>query len=167
MKRFCLLLVCLLILPIFFVGCDKDDENDFIEVQSITYSIGDETTTLSSTFKTHYTNPISMSYEEFNTSNEEIIIDYAPSTNNQIINCDKSNLNKYKSYLYKTCFYSYTPYPDTPTDSANHYYKFKFEKIEEFYVSVKVISDNVLEIKSSQSEISRICTTSYKINYFI
>lgn len=168
MKKICLFLICLIIAPILFVGCNKEKDDGFVEVQSITYSIGDNTTTLNSNFKILCNFHDSISYEEYNNASDELILESPPIFNQtQTINRDKTNLKTYKSYIGKTYYYCYIYNPDTPEDSSNRYYKLKFKEIEEYYIYVRVISENIVEIKNSKDEISRVCTTSYQINYFI
>jgi len=184
MKKFCFLLICVLILPIFFVGCKEEDPNDgFVEVQSITYVVGDNSTTLNSTWRIKTIPNSTLASSEQEVSLNAIYYTWHPNydpsyissapffrfTNvfnkNININSNKSNIPTFNNgdivYYYSSDTYSLV--------ESNDKYCFKttVKEVELSYINIKVINDNTIEIKSSEGQISRILCTSYKINYFI
>jgi len=175
MKKFCFLLICVLILPIFFVGCKEEDPNDgFVEVQSITYVVGDNSTTLHSTWN------ISITPHSARTTTEE---DFTVNVNNYTwhphfnksefitrftnVYTKSWNMSEIKSNIPSFASGDLVYYCLTDNEDDTSYYKAVIEEVRLTYINVKIIDNNIIEIKSNEGQISRILCTSYKINYFI
>lgn len=157
MKRLLATLSLLFLLPIVVAvaGCNNLSEGDgWKEVQSITYTTENGTTTLTSECEWDIESE-SISEEEYNNATEEFISIYTFS--NHIGKDRKSFKLKADSFIGNTY--------RLVSRSVGDYSKITINGYTLSYVKVKVISDKVIEI-DFKNEVKQISTTSYEITYF-
>ena len=170
MKKFITALCLFLLLPVVVAvaGCNNLSEGDgWVEVQSITYTTENGTTTLTS--KCFYDIKVdAVNQSEYdNVTNEEkndnqfIYYCWCDNSLGTDIDSDRKNFTtKINSFVGKTYYKFYEEETEFPYDRLTlNSYTIK-------YVKVKVISDKVIEI-DYDNEIKQISTLSYEITYFV
>lgn len=154
----------------FVFGCTKKDE--FVQVRSITYSIGNESTTIYSSSKKEYSSSETITKEEYyNAPSDQRFVrtlnEYTKlsplfkfpaehkGTNEILVKPAETNSQKLIHY-----FVNYNTLSGEPI-----YYKKKYLGIRYQYVSVKQLKDSSIIIKYRGKEI-KCMANSFQINYF-
>lgn len=151
MKKFCLFLICLVLMPIIFAGCT----GSYVDVYSISYTIGNNTKTLYSEYEIEFSdriNPTDNGYEEQEVSSsiqEQSISGHLLEDKTLPVSV---NVNDFV-LVYNLAGYG--------SDS----YKAKVKSININYLKVK-INNNILEIIDSENNKYTIYPESYSIQYF-
>ena len=167
-KLFSVLVLCIgCVILAASAGCNTLSEGDgWTEVQSITYTTENGTTTLTS--KCFYDIKVdAINQSEYdNAPNEEknenqfIYCCWCDNSLGTVIDSDRKNFTtKINSFVGKTYYKFYEKETEYPYDRLTlNNYTIK-------YVKVKAISDKVIEI-DYDNEIKQISTLSYEITYF-
>ena len=162
MKKFAFALTCFVLIiscGAFFTGCQSNDssnssEDNFIEVYSLTYiTSNNNSSTRYSRYTVRYDNEsiVEVNEDEFNAASNDYKIAYPYLTIN--ISKDKSNLPKFNigDYIY---LYNYGYRKAICTD------------IEYQYLSVSIVDNRTIKIKSYDGSISVLSSDFYEIEYF-
>ena len=150
MKKFCLLLVCLVVMPIIFAGCT----GSYVDVYSISYTIGNNTKTLYSEYEIEFSdriNPTDNGYEE-----QEVSSSIQEQSISGHLLEDKTLPVSVKVNDYVLVYYW--------RDETRNY-KAKVKSVKINYLKVK-INNNILEIIDSENNKYTIYPESYSIQYF-
>ena len=150
MKKFCLLLVCLIVMPIIFAGCT----GSYVDVYSISYTIGNSTKTLYSEYEIEFSdriNPTDNGYEE-----QEVSSSIQEQSISGHLLEDKTLPVSVKVNDYVLVYYW--------RDETRNY-KAKVKSVKINYLKVK-INNNILEIIDSENNKYTIYPESYSIQYF-
>lgn len=150
MKKFCLLLICLVVMPIIFAGCT----GSYVDVYSISYTIGNSTKTLYSEYEIEFSdriNPTDNGYEE-----QEVSSSIQEQSISGHLLEDKTLPVSVKVNDYVLVYYW--------RDETRNY-KAKVKSVKINYLKVK-INNNILEIIDSENNKYTIYPESYSIQYF-
>ena len=151
MKKFCLLLASLVVMPIIFAGCT----GSYVDVYSISYTIGNSTKTLYSEYEIEFSekiNPTDNGYDEQEVSTSiEVYYTYGNVLEDKTLPVSV-NVNDFV-LVYNLVGYG--------SDS----YKAKVKSVNINYLKVK-INNNILEIIDSENNKYTIYPESYSIQYF-
>ena len=150
MKKFCLLLVCLVVMPIIFAGCT----GSYVDVYSISYTIGNNTKTLYSEYEIEFSdriNPTDNGYEE-----QEVSSSIQEQSISGHLLEDKTLPVSVKVNDYVLVYYW--------RDETRNY-KAKVKSVKINYLKEK-INNNILEIIDSENNKYTIYPESYSIQYF-
>lgn len=159
MKKFIIALSLLLVFVFSmpFTAC----KSKWTEIQSITYTTQEGTTTLTSKYKWEY-DKTEITEEDYNNAPEELKYPYISTSHNIPIN-RQNTLSELKNLVGKTVYGYNLP-------SANKYCKYTLKKLNIYYV--KIIFDKDKNFKVSYYNENNILFTeqvvsnSYKITYF-
>ena len=165
MKKFCSILLCLLILPLMLVGCNKANttaDDGFVEVQSIEYTTpnSSQLTRLNSRFYIDYDVEYIDAMEYENATLFYSDYKYNKYFNSTTIDSDKSNLVYLSDEEIGVGNYYYVQFSNT-----GNYAKFKILEFKVIIIKVKVISDTHIEIIDGE-ERYLLQTEYFKVNYF-
>ncbi len=142
------------------VGCNNLSEGDgWVEVQSITYTTGDGTTTLTSECVWDTTS-VDISKSEYDNALDGFkpdVYEIPPSVLD--IELDRIAFKTKVNHYIGNSYYYYNPY-------TFEYKKTTYTCYILNYVKIKTLSDKVIEI-AFKDEVKQVSTISYEITYFI
>lgn len=176
MKKFCFVICCILMLPMLFVGCGKEETNlnikeDFVAIQNIEYttmfsSNNYSRTNLQSRFYIDAEIDFDVTEEEYNSATNKLedyeYNDYLTATN---IKQDKSNIPNISNDKLNSGTTYYAKYDYYGDGSYFIYRSYKIKSFKVVYVQMKIISDSVIEI-IDDDEHYVVQTVYYKANFF-
>ena len=170
MKKFFAVLMAavLLILPVSLSACSSATSEtgygDWIEVQSITYHVGDETTTLTSTYEIGLSDTRQSSRKEFDATPDEQKLTIDTFGVSDEIEIDKSNIIDNPSQLIGNEYY-------IKVEDHSQYIIAKVESYEICYVKYRTLSDGMIEVTHNKWGIGyitqKILPVSYEVTEFI
>lgn len=156
MKKIIFPLCFIIVITLLFAtGCKN---NKWIEVQSITYAVGNETYKRTSVYSYDITRD-SCTKEDYDNATHKSRNDMSESSYRDIpLEIDrKQQLEDLNSQVGLTYYH--------PIYSVGTYGTTTFNSLQLNYVKIRFIDDNSLEI-AFKDEINRIHSTNYKITYF-
>lgn len=167
MKKFLSVLMAaiLLIFSVSISACvsttSETGDRDWIEIQSITYQVGNETTTLTSTYEISLTDIKASSMQEYESApdNQKFRI---PSNLSDEIDIDKGNIIDNPSLSVGKEFFICLEYPI-------EYIIAKIERYDIRYVKYRSLSDGIIEINyymAGENVTQKISPLSYKVTQF-
>lgn len=184
MKKICFVLCFILMIPMFFVGCNKEESNlnikeDFVKIQNIEYSTMTSLNNYSNkTIHSRFYIDAEVNWvteEEYNSATNKLEdyeyrdyisgipyndgYNYSSPTfinknNNNVPDINNEKLNAGITYFYKVHYYD-----------NDMYISCKIKSFKIVYVQMKIISDSVIEI-INDNEHYIIQTVYYKTNFF-
>ncbi len=172
-KLFCILMVLILPISILLVGCGdgepqtiNNNENEWLEVQSISYIINNEEYTQTSQIKYNVENIESITWEEYESAPSDYKIGTSISdfySNAQTIDIFKNEIKTANKYVGNICYFASIYDSNCSKGLISSY--------EIYYLKVRFMGSDILEINYydnllSSTTTSRIKPTSYEITYF-
>lgn len=158
MKRLLLIILSVFVAAIGLGGCanSRSANDGFVEVCSVTV---DGETTYSRVVS--YLNDITeITKDEFDEAEGEKPTGMPKSPSSWNLNTDKSNNPKHAKG--EVLFSKY----QSPPPIETHYYRYVFSHFEYRYVSVKVVSDKQIYVKTYDNITTLYSTDSYSVVYF-
>lgn len=172
MKKFIAGLFALVLaaLPFTATGCNTLSNDDWKEVQSVTYTIGTESTTLKSKL---YWNFVSSEIEktEYDNAPESQKLSYSMYSYmlfEEVTGLNVSiNRKQFISDANNKVGSTYFTFIEGEYETENSYHKATYSSYTIEYVKVKILSDTTIDIKYGDSDsIIKINTNTYEITYF-
>ena len=168
MKKFfsVLMAAVLLILPVSLSACasttSETGDGDWIEIQSITYQVGNDTTTLTSTYSILLTDIKQSSRQEFDEAPDDQKLQLE--NDSGAIQIDKGNIaDNPDQFIGNEYYIQFGRY--------NQYMIAKIESYDIRYVKYRTLSDGMIEVTHYESSLGyitqKILPVSYEVTEFI